>query len=67
MDARLLFQWHGETAKNLVTAILGDTQFVADGECDDVIRCDDADYEVWLRVRLKHKKKPRKPRAKKPE
>ena len=60
MDAQVSFEWSGEKAKNCVTKILGDNDLVTAKIYDDLILRDDADYEVMLIVKLKHKRKARK-------
>ncbi len=58
MDARLQFEWSNEKAKNLVKMI-SEVGYFGPGN-EDIVGRDDADYEVTLSVKLKHKRKPRK-------
>lgn len=54
MDARLVFEWSGEKAKNLVSDLSNKGHFGPGN--DDIVNRDDAEYEVSLTVRLKHKR-----------
>lgn len=58
MDARLQFEWNGDKAKNVVASLFRD-KHLAD-EMSDIVDRDDAEYEVTVSVRLKHKRKSRK-------
>ncbi len=58
MDARLQFEWNNNKAKNIVKVIAGAGFFGPSNE--DIVDRDDAEYEVSLTVRLKHKRKTRK-------
>ena len=57
MDARLQFEWNGEKAKEFVSAIFEKGFFPGN---EDIVDRTDADYEITLMVKLKHKRKSRK-------
>lgn len=58
MDARLFFQWNGETAEKFVK-FMREQEFL-DASMDDIVGRVDADYEIGCSVKLTHKRKPRK-------
>lgn len=60
MDARFQFEWSGEKAKDAVTTIISDVNLVPDRSYKDIVKRDDAEYEVTVSIRLKHKRKSRK-------
>jgi len=60
MNARISFEWSGEKAEKCVARILTDSELVPDLSYQDMVHRDDAEYEVTLIIRLKHKRKSRK-------
>ncbi len=58
MDARLQFEWNGDKAKNVVASLFRDKHLAE--ELNDIVERDDAEYEVGLVVKLRHKRKSRK-------
>lgn len=58
MDARLQFQWNADKAKRLVDDLQNQGHFGPGFE--DIAPRDDAEYEIFLNIKMKQKRKSRK-------